>query len=282
MKLIDITNIKKNKFWVAIGGAIVFMIAIYFFVVNPFRLKNVKKIETIENVITKLEGYKIKGSKIRNENWIKAEEAKLAMIKNAQLEYKEFYKERDRQLEKIFASVYGEEVQDEALWGNSYVQKVNVLMDKIKGSNVSLSENALPFKNWGSEIPTWDEIVPEQKKFWITEELLNIVLKDELRVRNIRGISFKDRKFSPGNAHSEQYDVIPFTIIVSMDVEGVLSFINEFSKSKLCFEIEAVNISGKLKKLRSSETPGNSYPFDKSIVDVVIDAYALDFKYENV
>ncbi len=105
------------------------VIALYLFVVNPFRLKNIKEAETIENVLAMLERYEKKGAKLRNAKWIKAEEDKLVTIKEARREYEVFYKERDRHLEKVFTSVNGEEIKDEALWQNRYIQEVNILLD---------------------------------------------------------------------------------------------------------------------------------------------------------
>ena len=96
------------------------------------------------------------------------------MIKRVQQEYKVFYKERDRHLEKMFESVNGEGIKDEALWENRYIQRKNVLLEKIETREISLGKNALPFKQWKVKIPTWEEIVPEQKRFWVTEELVRI------------------------------------------------------------------------------------------------------------
>ena len=137
------------------------------------------------------------------------------------------------------------------------------------------------------EIPTWEEIDQEQKKFWITEELINILLKKELQANYLESINFeKEEEVSP-NAHSELYDIIPFTLKVSMDVESLLFLINEISKSKICFEIKTINISGELYRLRSPERTEKYYKFDQSdqkretqsssIVDVVVKADVLGF-----
>ncbi|MCP4262620.1 MAG: hypothetical protein GY774_34720, partial [Planctomycetes bacterium] len=125
----DITDIKKNKFWISIWGGVIFVIAFYFCVVSPFWSINSEKMEGIERLLTRLEKYENKGYKIRNEKWIKAEEAKLEAVKKIQHEYELFYKERDSLLEKIFESVNGEEIKDEALWENRYIHGVNVLLD---------------------------------------------------------------------------------------------------------------------------------------------------------
>ena len=284
----DISDIKKNRFLLSLGGGLVFVIVFYFCVVSPFRSRNSEKMESMERLLTRLERYEKKGHKICNEKWIKTEEEKLEVIKRVQQEYKVFYKERDRHLEKMFESVNGEGIKDEALWENRYIQRKNVLLEKIENREISLGKNALPFKQWKVKIPTWEEIVPEQKRFWVTEELVRIILMDELKVDCLEGINFEMEDAVSVNANTELYDIIPFTIKVSMNVESLLFLLNELLKSKLSFEIQTINIGGELNRLRVTKGAGESSGFDQSaqkrrsrspsIVDVVIDAYALDFK----
>ena len=284
----NISGIKKNKFWISIGIGMIFVIAFHFCVLSPFRSGKTGKMESLERLLTRLEMNVKKGHKIRNGKWIEAEEAKLEAIKKVQREYELFYKEQDSHLEKVFASVNGEEIKDEALWENRYIQGINVLRDEIKRREVSLGENALPFKQWKVEIPTWKEIVPEQKRFWVTEELVNIILNEELRVDYLEGINSEMENAVSANARTEFYDIIPFTIKVSMNVESLLILINELLKSKLSFEIKTINFSGELSRFRALEEVGKSFSSGQSvqkrsirspsIVDVVIDAYVLDFK----
>ena len=284
----DISDIKKNRFLLSLGGGLVFVIVFYFCVVSPFRSRNSEKMESMERLLTRLERYEKKGHKICNEKWIKTEEEKLEVIKRVQQEYKVFYKERDRHLEKMFESVNGEGIKDEALWENRYIQRKNVLLEKIENREISLGKNALPFKQWKVKIPTWEEIVPEQKRFWVTEELVRIILMDELKVDCLEGINFEMEDAVSVNTNTELYDIIPFTIKVSMNVERLLFLLNELLKSKLCFEIQTINIGGELNRLRVTKGAGESSGFEQSaqkrrsrspsIVDVVIDAYALDFK----
>ena len=73
-----------------------------------------------------------------------------------------------------------------------------------------------------------------------------------------------------------------------MNVESLLFLINEILKSKICFEIKTINISGELYRLQSSERIEKPYKFDQpdqkreiqspSIVDIVVKANVLDFK----
>ena len=284
----NISGIKKNKFWISIGIGMIFVIAFYFCVLSPFRSGKTGKMESLERLLTRLEMNAKKGHKISNGKWIKAEEAKLKAIKKVQQEYELFYKERDRHLEKVFASVNGEDIKDEALWENRYIQGTNDLLDKIKKREISLGNNALPFKQWKVKIPTWEEIVPEQKKFWITEELVNILLKKGLKVDYLEGINFEMENAVSTNTNMELHDIIPFTMRVSMNLESLLLLMNELSKSKLSFEIKTINIGGELNRFRVTKGVEKSFRSGRyvqkrrsrspSIVDIVIDAYVLDFK----
>lgn len=264
------------------------MIAFYLCAINPFRLKSFEQVETIENILTRLGRYEGMDVKIRNEKWIKAEEAKLEAIKTDRHECEEFYQKQDRHLEKIFASPDGTEIKDEALWKNRYIQMVNVILDRIKRHGIVLGTHALPFKERGPEIPTWDQIIPEQKRFWVTDALINILLKEELDIVSLESINFLKEGSSSANAYAALYDVIPFTMKISMNFKDLLFFINEFIKSSVCLEIKTIKISGGLNRLRSPKTAEESYPSEplihqkniqsSSVIDVVIEAYALDFK----
>lgn len=284
----NISDIKINKVWLFIGGGMVFVIAFYFCIVSPFRVRNSEKMESLERLLTRLERHEKKGYKIRNEKWIKAEQAKLEEIKKNQHEYELFYQERDSYLEKIFQTANGEEIKDEALWENRYLQETNVLLDRIKKREVVLEENALPFKQWKMKIPVWDEIIPEQKRFWIIEELVNIILMEGLKVDYLEGINFEKENTGPENGSTELYDIIPFTIKLSMNIENLLFLINELLKSKLSFEIKTINIDGELNRFRipkgveNPDRPGQTVEKRRlrspTTVDVVMDAYVLDFK----
>ncbi len=276
---INISGIRENKFWIVLGGAIIFMIILYLLFVNPYRVGHSKKVDEVEGVLAQLEVYERKGMKIINKEWIEAEKTKLRTIEKEQIKYKESLKERDYHIEKIFGEENEGEIKDEALWKNSYVQRVNLLRDNLVKSNISASGGALPFKEWGNEIPSRDKIAEEQKKFWITEELLNIIQKKELKIRNLESISFRQKDSSPSNTHPELYDVIPFAIKLSMNTENILFLIDELLKSKICFQIESFNINGRLNKLRSSGLAEKSDDVMYGTrVNVIIKAYAIDFK----
>ena len=274
----NISVIKENKFWFGIGGIVTVLLLLYIFFAHPYRQKNTRNLEAIENILSQLQMYEMKGFKIINEEWIKDEKVKLEMIRKERQRNIELLTERDLFLEKIFGSENEGEITDVALWKSRYIQRVSLLRNNLEKSNLSISAGALSFKEWGDEIPTWDSIVKEQKMFWIEEELLNIMENKELKIRNIISIRFSQGDLTPGMS-SDLYDIIPCTISVSMDIEQVLFFIHELLRSKLCFEIDTVDIEGKLKKTRTlSVSSGAGNSSSDSTVNITINTHVIDFK----
>lgn len=252
---------------------------LYVFFANPYRVKNTVQAESLERVLSELERYEKKGLGIINREWIKAEEGKLERTKEKKQENINLFTKRDLYLEKIFGSEDEEEIRDVALWKSRYIQNTEVLLDTMAGSNLPVSKGTLSFKEWGDEIPTWDSIMREQKRFWIVEELLNIMKKKELKIIHIESIRFQEGDVSPAGTGTKFYDIIPCSIKVTMEIEQILAFIYELSKSKLCFEIDTVNIDGKLNKIRAMGANAdvrNSMPDTR--VHVVIETHAIDFK----
>lgn len=275
----NISDVSKNKFRLAIGGIIVLMMVLYFFFVYPYRTKSFKNIKGIEDALARLEIYKRKGLKIINEEWIEAEKVKLKTLEEEQLKYIELFKERNRHIEKIFSTANEGEIKDKALWKDHYIKRVNFVLGKLARSNIKVHSDALPFKEWGDEIPAWDIIGVEQKRFWIIEELLNILQKKQLKIRNLESISFAQGDFLPDNTQTEGYDIIPCTIKLDMHTENVLFLIDELTKSKIIFEVDYVNMSGRLNRLRLSGLPEEPKDFQSNtLVNVIIRVHIIDFK----
>ena len=275
----NIVIIKKNAFWFITGGIVAFLSFLYVFLANPYRLKNTKQVETLERILSELERYEKKGMGIINRQWIKAEEEKLDRTKEEKQKNIELFAKRDLSLEKIFGFEDEEEITDVALWKSRYIESTDVLLDTMAGSNLPVSKGALSFKEWGDEIPTWDSIVREQKRFWVVKELLGIMKKKELKINRIESIRFQEGDLSPAGTGSKFYDIIPCSIKVTMDIEQILAFIHELLNSKLCFEIDTVNIDGKLNKIRlmgAAADVTNNMPDTR--VHVVIETHAIDFK----
>ncbi|GJQ60323.1 MAG: hypothetical protein D8M57_08455 [Candidatus Scalindua sp. AMX11] len=275
----NISIIKKNKFWFVTIGIVALLSFLYGFFANPYRLKNTKQVESLERLLSELERYEKKGLKIINPEWIKAEEEKLERTKEEKQKTIDLFAKRDRSLEKIFGSEDEEEITDVALWKSRYIESTSNLLDTMARSNLPVTKGRLSFKEWGDEIPTWESIEREQKRFWVVEELLNIIRKKELKISSIESIHFTESDTSPAGTGTKLYDIVPCSIKVSMDIEQILAFIHELLNSKLCFEIDTVNIDGKLNNIRimgDTQQVQKSMPYNR--VHVVIETHAIDFK----
>ncbi len=275
----NISKIRKNIFWFVTGGVVALLSFLYIFFANPYRVDNNKQIASLEQALSELERYEKKGLKTINQEWIKAEEEKLERIKTEKQNNIDLFAKRDLYLEKLFGSDDEEEITDVALWKSRYIENTGNLIDIMAESRLPVSKGKLSFKEWGDEIPTWDSIVKEQKKFWVVEELLKIMRKEELKISIIESIRFKEGDTSFTGTGKNYYDIIPCSIKVSMDIEQILAFIHELLNSKLCFEIDTVNIDGKLNRLRMpGENKNGIVNMPDNRVHVVIETHAIDFK----
>ncbi len=275
----DMSKIKKNIFWFGAVGAVAVVLILYGLFANPYRLKNSKKVESLEQVLSELERYEKKGMKTINQKWIEGKEAELDRIKEEGERNIDLFTKRDVYLEKIFGFEDGDGITDVALWKSRYIQNTGLLLDTMARCNLPVSKGKLSLMEWGNEIPTWDNIVKEQKRYWIVEELLSIMRKQELKISHIESIRFREGEVASASTGTDLYDIIPYYIKVSMDIEQILVFMHELLNSKLCFEIDTVNIDGKLNQMRMGESTTNvrnSMPGNR--VHVVIEAHAIDFK----
>lgn len=56
----NISIIKKNKFWFVTIGIVALLSFLYGFFANPYRLKNTKQVESLERLLSELERYEKK------------------------------------------------------------------------------------------------------------------------------------------------------------------------------------------------------------------------------
>lgn len=285
----NISIIKKNKFWVIIGGIVIMLLVAYFMIANKHRVEKPKQIASIKKELDQLQMLQMKGTRTINKKWIDASQAKLDQIKTEQSEYRKSLQERDMNIEKIFRSDEGDTISDEALWKNEYIQRVDQIYNSLSENNIPVDVNSLPFHQWRGEIPTWEKIGPVQKKFWILEELVNIVLNEQLKISDLNGIAFKRSTFPPGESKSDLYTIIPFTINLRIRTGSILFLINELSKSDLRFQIETINVRNDSKDppkqisnasdiMQSYEPWREDSPTADPVVNVIINAHVIDFK----
>ena len=157
-------------------------------------------------------------------------------------------------------------------------------MKKLEAKNITLGEDALPFYNWGSDIPMWDAISPVQKKFWILEAFINIVLNNT-GITKLKKITFRESSFTYDNSLAKLYTVIPIIIKVELQADRIKFLLHEILKSDIPFVIEGINILSTDKTFSSSSSTenGDSLPKDidnhlpNPIINVTLDVYVIDY-----
>ena len=176
-------------------------------------------------------------------------------------------------------------IEDEALWKNEYVRRVSDLLTKLKASNIALGEGALPFHDWGSDIPTWDTILPVQKKFWILEALTNMALNNA-GITKFQKITFRESSFIYDPSFAQYYTVIPLTIKVELRADRIKFLLHEILKSDILFVIEGFNILSTDKTFNSNSLMENvnvlandtDNRFQNPIIDVTLEVHVIDYK----
>ncbi|MCF6149509.1 MAG: hypothetical protein E3K37_12725 [Candidatus Kuenenia sp.] len=276
------------RFWI-ITGVIFLVMIIVFFTVNYSLLKQHTTIHNdLGNLSSMLERYALAKTTYNNK-WISAKEQE-ANIYNEEIEKcRSLINRMDNQLEMTFSNNIPEKgvvkIEDEALWKQEYLKRGSLLLTKLEKSNIEFHESALPFYDWAANIPAWEEIIPEQKRFWILDALVNILLKNT-GVTKLEKISFKTVPNNIDTRYESLYSTIPLTISLELEAERVQFLLNELLKSGIPFVIENINIESTTKKtshMNSGKTLGSSFKNQDAfmampVINILIDAYVIDFK----
>jgi len=253
-------------FWICIGICFCVFVICFFVFNYPLLKKREKMFKNLEDLSAMLKTYSLRKN-LYNNTWITAKKHEAEMYDKETEVCHNVLKEMDTSLEAIFLIKTPEggliEVRDEALWKNEYVKRISALLTRLRESEIVFHESALPFHDWGAKIPVWDSILPEQKRFWILESLVDIILQDT-GVIQLQGISFRDSPHNIDAVYERLYFAIPFTIAVELEARRLQFLLHELLKPKIPFVIECVDIESTNKANHS--------------IDVIIDAYAIDYK----
>lgn len=276
------------RFWI-ITGIIFLVMIIVFFMFNYSLLKQHTTIHNnLGNLSSMLERYAL-AKTVYNNKWISAKEQEVNEYTEEIEKCRSLINRMDNQLETIFSNNIPEKgvvkIEDEALWKQEYLKRGSLLLTKLEESNIEFHESALPFYDWAANIPTWEEILPEQKRFWILDALVNVLLKNT-GVTKLEKISFRTVPNNNDNSYEPLYSTIPLTISLELEAERVQFLLNELLKSSIPFVIENINIESTTKKtsnMNSGKTSDSALRKQDTfmampVINILIDAYVIDFK----
>ena len=296
-KELNFSKLRKNfanyftgilGFWISVGTIFLILLILFFVFVFPLSSQYTKTYKNLDDLITPLENYALKGKNIYNDKWITSKKLEAVLYEKELEKCKSFFKEKDKYLEAVFLiedPIKGlVKIEDEALWKNEYVKRVSELLTKLEANNITLGEGALPFHDWGSDIPTWDAISPVQKRFWILEALVNVTLSNTGIVK-LENLSFRESSFTYDTSLAKLYTVIPITIQVELQADRIKFLLHEILKSDIPFVIEGINILSTDKTFSSSSLMENedSLPKDidhrlpNPIINVTLDVFVVDY-----
>ena len=267
-------------FWISIGAVFLIMLILLFVFIFPLSNKYAKTYKDLDDLTIPLENYALKVKNIYSDKWITSKKLETDLYEKELEKCKSFLKERDNSLETVFViddpTKGPVRIEDEALWKNEYVKRVSGLLTKLKANNITLGEGALPFHNWGSDIPTWDAISPVQKKFWILEALVKVALNNA-GITKLEKIAFRESSFTYDPSLVKLYTVIPITIQVELQADRIKFLLHEILKSDIPFVIEGINIMSTDKTFSSSSLIKNDDSMSNPIINVTLDIYIIDY-----
>ncbi|MBI2472657.1 MAG: hypothetical protein HYV59_15695 [Planctomycetes bacterium] len=296
-KELNFSKLRKNLtgfftgirgFWISVGAIFLILVILWFVFVFPLSIKYDQAYKGLDDLTTPLENYALKAKNVYNDKWVVSKTLEAGLYEKELEKCKSFLKEKDNRLEAVFLiddPIKGlVKIEDEALWKNEYVKRVSELLAKLEANNITLGEGALPFHDWGSDIPTWDAISPVQKKFWILEAFINIVLNNSGIIK-LEKITFRESSFTYDHSLVKLYTVIPITVKVELEADRIKFLLHEILKSDIPFVIEGINILSTDKSFSSSSSMENEVPLPKeidnllpsSIIDVTLDVYVIDY-----
>ena len=267
-------------FWISIGAVFLIMLILLFVFIFPLSNKYAKTYKDLDDLTIPLENYALKVKNIYSDKWITSKKLETDLYEKELEKCKSFLKEKDNSLETVFViddpTKGPVRIEDEALWKNEYVKRVSGLLTKLKANNITLGEGALPFHNWGSDIPTWDAISPVQKKFWILEALVKVALNNA-GITKLEKIAFRESSFTYNPSLVKLYTVIPITIQVELQADRIKFLLHEILKSDIPFVIEGINIMSTDKTFSSSSLIKNNDSMSNPIINVTLDIYIIDY-----
>ena len=267
-------------FWISIGAVFLIMLILLFVFIFPLSNKYAKTYKDLDDLTIPLENYALKVKNIYSDKWITSKKLEADLYEKELEKCKSFLKEKDNSLETVFViddpTKGPVRIEDEALWKNEYVKRVSGLLTKLKANNITLGEGALPFHNWGSDIPTWDAISPVQKKFWILEALVKVALNNA-GITKLEKIAFRESSFTYDPSLVKLYTVIPITIQVELQADRIKFLLHEILKSDIPFVIEGINIMSTDKTFSSSSLIKNDDSMSNPIINVTLDIYIIDY-----
>ncbi|TVM03304.1 MAG: hypothetical protein CV087_05755 [Candidatus Brocadia sp. WS118] len=276
------------NFWLITGIGFFTLLILLFAFISPLSNQYAKTYKNVMNLSVAFERYAAKKD-LYNESWIASKRQEAELYNKEVEKCKSFLKGRDDHLESVFVIQDTEKrlmkVEDEALWKNEYGKRISALVAKLEANHVALDNGALPFQNWGAEIPVWDNILSAQKRFWIIEAIVNIIL-DNNGITKLEKITFKESCCSYDLSFAHIYTAIPITMKVELQADRIQFLLHDILESSIPFVIEGVNISSTNKILNpnssmennnaSSAETNNNLPH--LITDITIDAYVIDYK----
>ena len=268
---IFLENHNLSPQFVISGILVLVSIAIYFTLFTPIKSKNEKLRESLKLKAEKLEQYRNKGKRIVNKKIINAKEQEITLLANELNVCKDLLANKDKIIEKVFTTTNNEEIKDEALWKGYYIKSCNNLITLLNHNKYEADSGKIDFKIWNQKLPSVSEISTEQKRFWIQDEIINIILKNKPYITKFHSIKFDDKPKFTNKSLQKLFKPIPFVLELDMEQSKILYLISDFLNSDLNYVIETASFESDKTENYQRGKPVNT------IYKITINAYVMDF-----
>ncbi len=277
-----------RSFWISLGSLFGVLIIVAVIFVFPLTKKCATAFKGLDDLSAMLEKYTLKKD-IYNEKWIESKKLEAEICDKETGKCKSFLKGRDDLLEAVFTREEPGKglvkIDDEALWKHEYAQRVSYVLAKLRENNITVNTDAFPFSTWGLDIPTWNDILSTQKRFWILEAVSKIALRNS-GITYIKKVAFRESALAYNPAYAKIYTPIPITIQVELRADYINFLLQEILRSDIPFVIENTIIMNTDKffnpdqsaKDENGSTKGAASRLPCPIIDVTLDMYAIDYK----
>jgi hypothetical protein len=273
-------------FWLSMGIVFLALLILFFVFIFPPMTQCKQEFKNLQDVSAILETYALKKD-LYNDAWISSKNSEAELSGKELEKCMAFLKKKDDYLEAIFSREDTEgrviAIEDEALWKNEYLRRISELITRLKSHNIDLSEDSLPFQEWGSYIPTWAEILPVQKKFWILDSLANVLVRDVGAIK-LEGVIFRETSHTYTVSLAEVYTAIPLTLKMELQADHILVLLQNLLTSEVPFVIENISILSTNKTYFAASPDEHADASEESkhslnpVIDVGIDLYVIDVK----
>jgi len=266
--------LSKFGFWIGMAVAYVVAVSLHFVLVKPLADKNNKQKRSLNTHMEELTKTANQGEKLPNQSFVDAALKKAALIDKQRELCDAFLASQSTWTAKMLPRAGSEDpipLTEGVEWRMRYADMGDEITKAVT-EKLRAPTGAVRFEQWGLVVPTPEQILPEQKRFWLKKEIVDILLSPSVKIVKLAILRVK---VPDGGAQGP--DIVegistgwPFELRVHMEFKELPSLLRELAQSAdFTFVVSSVSVSrGGGKTAESS---------DDALVTVEVKGYVIEF-----